>query len=158
MRPAADRGTATQTAAAWPSLPHANQFGHCLADTPTSELTGMKDSAPPGAILVSAADARARVEATDDRSHGPKSADRRSQAVVGGADESDLRRLTTDAEGPVGTTDPIELGARFPKWTRDGHIVFMRGNAAETEPAGRCGSWTATAAIKRSSIHRTLRP
>ena len=49
-------------------------------------------------------------------------------------DGTDLRRLTTDTEGPVGTTDPIELGARFPTWTRDGRIVFMRGNAAETEP------------------------
>ena len=49
-------------------------------------------------------------------------------------DGTDLRRLTRDTEGPIGTTDPVELGARFPTWTRDGRIVFMRGNAAETEP------------------------
>ena len=41
-------------------------------------------------------------------------------------DGSDLRRLTTDTAGPVGTTEPIEYGARFPTWTRDGRIVFSR--------------------------------
>jgi Tol biopolymer transport system component len=48
-------------------------------------------------------------------------------------DGTDLQRLTTDTEGPVGTTAPVEFGARFPSWTRDGRIVFARGNAAEVD-------------------------
>ena len=41
-------------------------------------------------------------------------------------DGSDLRRLTTDTAGPIGTTEPVEYGAGFPTWTRDGRIVFSR--------------------------------
>lgn len=41
-------------------------------------------------------------------------------------DGTGLRRLTTDTVGPVGTTEPGEFGARYPTWTRDGHIVFTR--------------------------------
>ena len=41
-------------------------------------------------------------------------------------DGSELRRLTTDAEGQLGTNDPGSFGASFPTWTRDGRIAFSR--------------------------------
>ena len=57
-------------------------------------------------------------------------------------DGTGLRRLTRDTEGPVGTTAPVEFGARFATWTRGGRIVFMRGMRGDRDQAGRCGSWT----------------
>jgi Tol biopolymer transport system component len=44
-------------------------------------------------------------------------------------DGTDLRRLTTDTVGPLGTTEPGDFGARFPSWTRDGRIIFLRDPA-----------------------------
>jgi WD40-like Beta Propeller Repeat len=41
-------------------------------------------------------------------------------------DGSELRRLTTDAEGQLGTNAPGSFGASFPIWTRDGRIAFSR--------------------------------
>jgi Tol biopolymer transport system component len=41
-------------------------------------------------------------------------------------DGTGLQRLTTDTVAPVETLDPGEFGARFPSWTREGRIVFIR--------------------------------
>jgi hypothetical protein len=41
-------------------------------------------------------------------------------------DGTDLRRLTTDTVGPLGTNGPRDFGASSPTWTRDGRIVFSR--------------------------------
>jgi Tol biopolymer transport system component len=41
-------------------------------------------------------------------------------------DGTGLERLTTDTVGPLKTLDPVEVGARFASWTRDGRIVFTR--------------------------------
>jgi Tol biopolymer transport system component len=44
-------------------------------------------------------------------------------------DGTGLQRLTTDTVGPLGTTEPGDFGARYPSWTRDGRIVFLRDPA-----------------------------
>jgi Tol biopolymer transport system component len=41
-------------------------------------------------------------------------------------DGAELRRLTTDTVGPLGTNDPGDFGAALPTWTRDGRITFTR--------------------------------
>ena len=56
----------------------------------------------------------------------------RNDIYVVRPDGTGLERLTTDTLGPIGTTEPVEYGARFPTWTKDGRIVFVR-NAAQVE-------------------------
>lgn len=47
-------------------------------------------------------------------------------------DGTGLQRLTTDTVGLPEPTDVREVGARFPNWTRDGRIVFTRGQPDTT--------------------------
>jgi Tol biopolymer transport system component len=44
-------------------------------------------------------------------------------------DGTELKRLTTDTVGPLGTTDGGDFGARRPTWTLEGRIVFTRSAA-----------------------------
>jgi hypothetical protein len=55
-------------------------------------------------------------------------------------DGSDLRRLTSFTAGPV-PDPPGDLGARFPTWTRDGHIVLNRRVADPANPEDSASDW-----------------
>jgi Tol biopolymer transport system component len=55
-----------------------------------------------------------------------RNSQRRMDIWVVRPDGTNLRRLTTDTVGPLGTNDPGDFGAAYPAWTRDGRITFTR--------------------------------